>query len=137
VYLDEAKLNERFLNPLEISRLIQQANVKASAGHLESHPEIVNVEADGFFRSKEDLENLVISVSQGGEVYLKDVARIVDGPDEEENAVDIRFGAADKSAAKGPFDAVTLSVSKRKGSNASRLCEKILKRVDLFSHNES
>ena len=123
VYLDEAKLNERFLNPLEISRLIQQANVKASAGHLEGSPELVNVEADGFFRSKEDLENLVISVSQGGQVYLKDVAQIVDGPDEEEHAVDIRFGAADKANVKGPFDAVTLSVSKRKGSNASRLCE--------------
>ena len=32
VYLDGAKLNERFLNPLEISRLIKQANVKVSAG---------------------------------------------------------------------------------------------------------
>ena len=130
VYLDEAKLNERFLNPLEISRLIQQANVKVSAGHLETSPELVNVEANGFFQSKEDLENLVISVSQGGQVYLKDVAKIVDGPDEEENAVNIRYGSANKSGVRGPFDAVTLSVSKRKGSNASRLCEKILKRVD-------
>ena len=130
VYLDEGKLNARFLDPLEISRSIQQANVKVSAGHLESTSELVNVEADGFFRSKEDLENLVISVSQGGQVYLKDVAKIVDGPDEEENAVDIRFGAADKTNAKGPFNAVTLSISKRKGSNASRLCEKILKSVE-------
>ncbi len=130
VYLDEAKLNDRFLNPLEISRLIQQANVKVTAGHLDSDLELVNVEADGFFRSKEDLEGLVISVSQGGEVYLKDVARVVDAPDEDENAVNIRFGAADKSNLKGPFDAVTLSVSKRKGSNASRLCETILKTVE-------
>jgi len=130
VYLDAAKLNERFLNPLEISRLIKQANVKVSAGYLESSPDIVNVQADGFFSSKEDLENLVISVSQGESVYLKDVARITDGPDEDENAVNIRYGFANKSGVKGPFDAVTLSVSKRKGSNASRLCEKILKRVD-------
>ena len=132
VYFDGAKLNERFLNPLELTRLIQQANVKTSAGHLESSPELVNVEADGFFRAKADLENLVVSVSQGREVYLKDVARIVDGPDDEETAVDIRFGAADKSGAKGPFDATTLSVSKRKGANASRLCEKVLKRIEDF-----
>jgi multidrug efflux pump subunit AcrB len=130
VFFDETKLNERFLNPLELTRLIQQANTKTSAGHLESRPEIVNVEADGFFRSAEDLGNLVVSVSQGREVYLKDVAEVVDGPDEEENAVDIRFGSADKAGVKGPFDAVTLSVSKRKGANAARLCEKILGRVD-------
>lgn len=130
VYLDAASLHDHFLNPLEISRLIQQANVKVSAGHLESGAELVNVEADGFFRSKEDLEGLVISVSQGGQVYLKDVARIVDGPDEEENAVSIQYGAADKTALKGPFEAVTLAVSKRKGANASRLCEKLLKKVE-------
>ncbi|MFH0753854.1 MAG: efflux RND transporter permease subunit [Candidatus Omnitrophota bacterium] len=130
VYLDEEKLNARFLNPLEISRLIQQANVKVDAGHLQTSPALVNVQADGFFRSREDLENLVISVSQGGEVYLKDIARIVDGADEDENAVDIRFGAAQAAQGKGPFEAVTLSVSKRKGSNASRLCEKILTRVE-------
>ncbi|HNX53430.1 MAG TPA: efflux RND transporter permease subunit [Pontiellaceae bacterium] len=130
VFFDETKLNERFLNPLELTRLVQQANVKTAAGHLQSRPEIINVEADGFFRSAEDLGNLVVSVSQGKEVYLKDVAEIVDGPDEEETAVTIRFGCADRSGAEEPFDAVTLSVSKRKGANASRLCEKILTRVD-------
>ena len=130
VYFDDAKLNERFLNPLEISRLIQQANVKVSAGHLESSTELINVEADGFFRSRQDLENLVISVSHGGEVCLRDVARIVDGPDEDENAVNIRYGSAFKSEFKGALDAVTLSVSKRKGANASHLCEKILKQVE-------
>jgi len=32
VFLDEAKLRERFLNPLEVSDLIRRANVKAAAG---------------------------------------------------------------------------------------------------------
>ncbi|MEI7851691.1 MAG: efflux RND transporter permease subunit, partial [Kiritimatiellales bacterium] len=132
VYFDGAKLNERFLNPLELTRLIQQANVKTSAGHLENSSELINVEADGFFRAKEDLENLVVSVSQGKEVYLKDVAEIIDGPDDEETAVNIRFGAADQSGDKGPFDATTLSVSKRKGANASQLCERVLNRVEGF-----
>ncbi len=130
VFFDADKLKARFLNPLDLSRLIRQANVKASAGHLESVPELVNVEADGFFRSREDLENLVISVSQGAEVYLKDVARVVDGADEEESAVNIRFGAIGAASAPGPVDAVTLAVSKRKGANASRLCAQILKKVE-------
>ena len=135
VFFDADKLKERFLNPLEISRLIRQANVKVSAGHLESAPDLVDVEADGFFRSRDDLENLVIGVSQGGEVYLKDVAKVLDGPDEEETAVNIRFGAADKTSGRGVFDAVTFSVSKRKGANASRLCAQVLQKMASLRGN--
>lgn len=126
VFLDEVRLKERFLDPLEVGRFIRQANIKVAAGHLETSPDIVAVEADGFFRSRQDLENLLISVSQGGEVFLKDVARVVDGPDEEETWVDFRQGAADLGPAR---EAVTLSLSKRKGANASRLCQKILKKM--------
>ncbi len=135
VFLDVDKLNARLLNPLEVIRLIQQANVKMSAGHLEDRIDLVSVEADGFFHSKADLENLVISVSQGGEVFLKDVARIVDGPDEEKTSVDIRFSSGHGAAASGPVEAVTLAISKRKGANASHLCEKILHKVESLKGN--
>lgn len=130
VFLDEKKLKERFLNPSEITDLIQKANVKVSAGHLESSPNLLNVEADAFFRSKSDLENLVVGVSQGGIVALKDISRVVDGADEDENSVNIRYGNASNESNKGPFEAVTLSVSKRKGANAARLCEKIITKVE-------
>ncbi len=127
IFIDEEKLKERILNPNEIVDLIQKANVKLDAGHLEDAPQYVNVEADAFFRSKEDLENLVVGVSGGGVVYLKDVAKVVDGPDENENSVNIRF--AGNYTNKGPFNAVTLAVSKRKGANASWLCKKIINHV--------
>jgi len=130
VFFDEQKLKDRFLNPVEIAGLIQKANVKLSAGHIESDPALVNVEADAFFRSRADLENLVISVSQGRIVTLKDIGTVVDGPDELENSVNIRFGKASLETDKGPLEAVTLSVSKRKGANAARLCGKILSTVE-------
>jgi len=129
IFIDEEKLKARILNPHEIIELVRKANVKLDAGHLESTPEYVNVEADAFFKSKEDLENLVVGVSQGGVVYLKDIARVVDGPDENEESATIRFAAHDASR-EGPSDAVTLAVSKRKGANASRLCKKIIKSVE-------
>jgi multidrug efflux pump subunit AcrB len=135
VLLDVEKLNARILNPLEINELIQRTNVKSSAGHLLSRPDLIAVESDGFFRSKSDLENLVLSVSQGGEVYLKDVATVIDGPDEEEREVSFTFGPADRGMVKGPFEAVTLSISKRKGANASRICQAILRKVDGLKGN--
>lgn len=129
VWIDEERLNERFLDPLEIAQLIQSANVKQPAGYLETKPQTVDVESDAFFRSREDLENLVVGVSHGNEVLLKDVAQVIDGPDDEDNSVDFRTGPASKTQAKAPLDAVTLAISKRKGANASYLCEKILEKV--------
>lgn len=132
IFIDERKLKDRILNPTEIVDLVRKANVKLAAGHLETAPQYVNVEADGFFRYKADLENLVVSSSQGGLVYLSDVARVVDGPDEEDSSVNIRFAGAKDSAPKGPFDAVTLSVSKRKGANASDICKKVISHVETL-----
>ncbi|MFA7254925.1 MAG: efflux RND transporter permease subunit [Candidatus Omnitrophota bacterium] len=126
VFFDEEKLKARLLNPLEITQIIRSANVKQSAGHLESAPELESVEANSFFRTKSDLENLVVGASAGSVVTLKDIAKVVDGPDEEERASEIFFGPASKEKDKGPFDAVTLSISKRKGANAAHLSEVIL-----------
>lgn len=130
VFLDEKKMKERLLNPGEVSDIIRKSNVKESSGHIDGEKEIMNVEADGFLRSRADLENIVVGVSQGAVVRLKDIARVEDGPDENDTAVNIRFGEASKEPEKGPFEAVTLSVSKRKGSNAARLCEKVISRVE-------
>lgn len=145
IFIEEDKLKERMLNPNEIVDLVQKANVRLDAGHLQSAPEYVNVESDSFFKSKEDLENLVVGVSQGGVVYLKDIARVVDGPDQGETDVKIRFASNERVSQKEPsasliagpghgqgIDAVTLAVSKRKGSNASWLCKRIIKSVDAL-----
>jgi len=126
VFLDEEKLKERLLNPLEIGQLIRAANVKQSAGHLESEPALESVEANSFFKTKSDLENLVVGVNAGNIVMLKDIAQIVDGPDQEERSTQILFGPAAKDQKKGPFDAVTLAISKRKGANAAHLSDVIL-----------
>ncbi|MEI7750507.1 MAG: efflux RND transporter permease subunit [Candidatus Omnitrophota bacterium] len=129
VFFDEEKLKARLMNPLDVAQIIRSANVKQSAGHLESVPELEAVEANSFFRTRSDLENLVIGVSAGSVVTLKDIARVVDGPDEEEHATEIVFGPASRAKVKGPFEAVTLEISKRRGANAAHLSEVILHAV--------
>ncbi|MDE1920031.1 MAG: efflux RND transporter permease subunit [Candidatus Omnitrophica bacterium] len=132
VLLDGAKLSEHLIDPLSIERLIESSNVKMPAGHLQTTPDVIGVEADSFITSKADLENLVVGTSVGRIVYLKDVARIVDGPDTQEHDVNIRFGDQREYPSKGPFEAVTLSISKRKGANAAWLCDRVLKKVDTL-----
>lgn len=130
VLLDAAKLSAHLIDPGIVEHAITSSNVKLPAGHLQTSPNIVNVEADGFFTSKEDLDNLVISSSSGNIVYLKDIAQVVDGPDDQERYVNIRFGNQEGGSFLGPFEAVTLAVSKRKGANAAWLCDEVIKKVN-------
>lgn len=130
VFLDPQKLHERLLSPMEIQELIQQANVKQEAGHLNSEPLLIPVQADSYFRSVEDLRQLVVGVSGGTVIYLKDVADIRDGPDDEER--DVLTWMKEEGEISGPHAAVTLSVSKRKGTNASRLCQTILDKIEAL-----
>lgn len=135
VFFDESKIRERLLNPLEIENFIRAANVKTDAGRLDTQPGLTAVEANSFFRSAEDLKNLVVSVSSGSIVTLNDIAAIVDGPDQEDRYVGIQFGPASSLAQKGPFEAVTLAISKRKGTNASQLCDTILEKITELKEN--
>src|SRR3989338_1318268 len=135
VFFDESKIRERLLNPLEIENFIRAANVKTDAGRLDTQPGLTAVEANSFFRSADDLKNLVVSVSSGSIVTLKDIAAIVDGPDQEDRYVGIQFGPASSLAQKGPFEAVTLAISKRKGTNASLLCDTILEKIKELKEN--
>ncbi len=123
VHFDPAKLADRRVTPLELAGLLQAANLRLPAGHVNAGGEAVSVETDALVRSAEDLKRVVVGVSGGRPVLLGDVASVTDGPDEDEQAVTLfpREGAA--------RDAVTLALSKRRGANATRVAEEALSRV--------
>ncbi len=129
VFFDPAKLAARLLTPADLVALIRQNNVRLPAGRIESEPKLIEVEPSALIMTKHDLENLVVSVSQGNVVYLRDVAQVVDGPDQEERSLTMRFGAGLSRQTKEPIDAVTLAVAKRKGANATLLAGKILENI--------
>ncbi|EKD26245.1 MAG: hypothetical protein ACD_79C01300G0003, partial [uncultured bacterium] len=135
VFFDENKIKERLLSPLEISHLIQSANIRIPTGRFENPDTLTRVESNSFFKSKNDLENMVVGISAGKSVLLKDVADVKDGPDQEDRIVNIRFGKESEASDTGPYDAVTLSVSKRKGTNASDLCEAVIKKTEKLMEN--
>ena len=136
VFFDEEKLKQRLLSPLELAKLIKNANIRIPACHLENPDQMIKVEPNSFFTSKTDLENLVVGISMGKSVYLKDVAAIIDGPDEKRQLVNIRFGQNSRDVKKGPFPAVTLTVSKRKGTNASVTCDKVIEKLSELKNSK-
>ena len=132
VVLSTAKLNAYSLSPLAIAGHLQAANARVQAGSFSENNQEVRVDAGNVFTSTKDLESVVVAVDHGRPVYLRDVAdKIVDGPAEPANYV--LFGTTNISA--GPrqvtqqYPAATITIAKRKGTNATDIANAVLDRV--------
>jgi len=123
ILLDPTRLASRGLTPAGLIPILRQANRQFASGGLTSENREVIVETGAFLENAEDVGRVVVGVSAGRPVYLRDVADIVDGAEEPSNYV--FFG--DKSHAEEP--AVTLTVAKRPGVNAIDVANDVLKKV--------
>ena len=137
VQLDPARMAGYGLDPVAVSQLVFAANQAADAGSYPSTQGQIIVHTGGFLKTAEDVRNVVVSAYQGRPVYLGDVATVVDGPPLPENYVFFGAGPAagekgitPEDTAKAPYPAVTLTLSKRKGTNAISVAEKVLERVE-------
>jgi multidrug efflux pump subunit AcrB len=91
--------------------------------------------AGSLFRGARDVAAVVAGVQQGHPVYVRDVARVLDGPDEAASAVFFstgRGGATASAPAGAEFPAVTVALAKRPGANATRLADDALAKVDAL-----
>jgi multidrug efflux pump subunit AcrB len=89
-------------------------------------------EARAVLAEARDVEGIVVTLVGGRPVYVRDVARVLDGPDETRNAVFFSPGPAGRAAGlqAGEHPAVTIALAKRPGSNASTLGAEALERVE-------
>ena len=131
VLLDPAKLASRNLSPVGLIPMLQQANRQFAAGGLTSNNKEVVVETGAFLTNAKDVGNVVVGVSGGKPVYLRDVATIVDGSEDPLQYVFFGSGAANGTAVDEQ-PAVTLSIAKRPGANAISVAEEVLKKVETL-----
>ena len=129
VVLSTEKLSAYGLSPMAIAGHLQSASASLQAGSFAENNQEVRVDAGTLFTSREDLEAVVVGVVRGHPVYLRDVAeKIVDGAAEPANYV--VYGTANSGAsAARQYPAVTITVAKRKGTNATDIANAVLKRV--------
>src|SRR5690349_12363157 len=150
VVLDTQRLEAYGLTPGAVVGQLQQANSRGISGSLARDNQEFQVEAGRFFTRTEDLQQVVVGVHQSHPVYLRDVvAKLEDGPAEPDNYVLFAQGAGAElgsarprqspgptrvsgTRADGPgaeYPAVTITVAKRKGTNASIIADRVLERV--------
>ncbi|WP_029552079.1 efflux RND transporter permease subunit [Thermocrinis jamiesonii] len=135
VILDPKKLEHYRISPLYVANVLKSANVQAYSGTLLQNNYEYRVRTGVFFESKKDVENVVLTVFQGRPVYLRDVAHVLDGPSEIKDYVLMGFGPAGAVDGVKPGElhpAVTIAISKRKGTNAVDVANEVLKLVEYL-----
>ncbi len=132
VDLDPDRLRSAGVSPLAIQQSLLGANARLPAGHLVRENRYITVETGDFFRSRGELENLVVAVREGRPVYLADVATLHDGPEQPSRYVWHGLGAARHKMAGQEYPAVTITVTKKAGENAVDIAERLLARVDAL-----
>ncbi len=131
VVLDTQKLAAYGLTPGAVIARLQSANTRAQAGEFSRDNREFQVDAGVFFASIDDLRQVVIGVHANRPVYLRDIAeKLEDGPAEASNYVLFGTARADTSHAAGAnYPAVTITISKRKGTNATIISERVLEQI--------
>ncbi len=132
VILDKDKMAASGLDFLEVSKMIKANNQQLSAGTIVSKDTAFLIDTGRFLETVEDVENLVVGVQQNNPIYLKQIAKIVDGPELPKEYVALGFGGASEKITtyKSEYPAVTISVAKKKGADAMTISEGILKQIE-------
>ena len=131
IELNKAKLQQFNVSPMQIARQIQQGNSQMTSGDFKQMNQEIVVRSGKFLESAEEVSNIVVGIYGASPVYLRDVATIVDGPEEVNNYNFFGWAAAaPKGSVAGEYPAVTLTVAKRKGGDASVLADKVMSKVE-------
>ena len=141
VELSTSKLASYTLSPAEVAAKLQSANAKVEAGEFSNQNQQIRVDAGSLLTSRDDVEQVVVGVSHGRPILLRDVADyVIDGPAEPSNYVNFGVGQGalltDPHAQVGAeFPAVTITVAKRKGTNATNIANHVLARIAELKGN--
>ena len=143
IIVDPQKLAAYHLSLGQVAMALKAANVDYPLGGTENKKYSIPVEFDGFIKSTKDVENLVVANYMGRVIYVKDIAKVVDGIDfQNKHKTYFEGGKAfyedslltGKEVNKYPvgekLNQVTIFIGKKRGSNAVFVANDVLKKVE-------
>jgi multidrug efflux pump subunit AcrB len=127
---------------VEIAQALKSNDIGIPSGKNWSNTSLMDVEVEGRVSSAEDVRNIPLAQRAGRIVRIRDVAEVVDGP-EERNKISVLFdkllnpknekGEIDENAKVAERAAVSIVFAKRKGTNVVPLAADLIERAKLFS----
>lgn len=128
IIVEPEKLNTYGITMLDIAQAVKANNVIYPAGKNWGADHILDIDVGGKPANAHDVGVIAVGQRGGRVIQVKDVASIVDGP-EERRKVSVLL---DKAGRSEPTPAVSIIFSKRKGTNVVVLAEQLLKHAEKF-----
>ncbi|MBI1397887.1 MAG: AcrB/AcrD/AcrF family protein [Betaproteobacteria bacterium] len=132
VLIDAERLNAYEVTPEDVRNALVLANASQPTGSLVSENREVLVQTGTYLANAEDVKQLVVGVYQGRPVFMTDVARVEDGPEQPSSYVWYGTGPsaeAHSTVHPGEHPAVTLAITKKPGENAVEIAEQVIERA--------
>ena len=126
VELDPARMAGSDVTVTDLRAALQSASLGLPLGELLAGNRAVALESGPFLKDAREVGELVVAVRAGKPVFLQDMATVVDGP--LPAARYVWHGSTGPGAAEHP--AVTLSITKKPGENATAVADAVMQRVD-------
>ena len=150
VEISPDRLQAYQLTLIDVQRAIRAANDVAPGDQIARKDMQIQLRTSAGIRYPQELNDLVVGVFQGMPVYLKDIAKVIDGASEPRTYVRHGWGAAAEfpqhEATPGSFlgshsgvefravgdssPAVTIAISKQKGANAVSVSRAVIERAE-------
>ena len=124
VDLDPAALAARKLDALSVQHALAHTNTRSSSGTVVADSRAAPIETGHWLTSLDGVRSVVVGTTAGTPVLLSDVAQVSDGGGEPDDYVTYYPGTGQA------FPAVTLTVAKRKGTNAIELTRAVERKVE-------
>jgi len=115
----------------QVAQTLKNANAETTAGGVESSGTHFSVTTGAFLKSADEIDRLVVGTHQNVPIYVRDVARVVQGPEDASQLVAYYTGPA---ASEGPkvdgVPAVTLAIAKKELTNGVTVANAIIERME-------
>lgn len=135
ITIDPQNLRAYGASPLNIIGALKKGNFLLPSGDFPSGNRQFTVETGGFLSDPSEIGSLVVAASSGRPVYLRDVATIDDGAEEPSSYVFMGEGPAAWTGLNALYEAVTISIAKKKGTNATHIAERALAKIEALKGN--
>ena len=116
----------------QVAQTIQTANAEQVAGNTEGGNTAFSVYTGAFLRTAQEISRLVVGVHKGAPVYVRDVAKVFQAPQETKQIVAFYSGQArEEGAPKSNGDAaVTIAIAKKIGTNGVTVSKAIIDNLE-------
>lgn len=136
VWIDPQRLAAHGLSLDQLTQALQGANAALAADRLVQGDRDIPLRTNAFLRDAASVGAVVVGVHQGQPVFLRDVARVDDGPAEPEQMVRHADGpAAAGGASREEQPAVSIAMAKKPGTNAVVVTRAIQEKLALLERS--